>query len=656
MRRQAFIVVIAVVLLRLPFLNTAAQWDDVNYIAAARYALTDPAHPSHMEFVFQGELVSMRGHPHPPGMAWILAGLMLVLGPFREAPYHAAFLGFSIVAALSMLGLARRFAPRSALEATLLFLVVPASLVSGTSFESDMPLLAFWMLATALFVEGAERRDARWIAAAGVAMAGASMVAYTAFLIAPICLVYLAQRRCGWRPAWLILATPFAVIGGYQLYERLTSGSLPANELMGHMRTHGLQTLGMKTRNAIALTADLGLVVSPLAWIGLGRRARAWQWAAAGAGALALGIVLWRFDLLLLIPFAFGLLVLFWTAKNTQKSAHLWLQTWVLTYFFAALAVFFAGAARYLLPLAAPLVLLAARALEDRRAWLRLAIAANLALGLSFAWVNAEHWDQSREFAREAMTRAMGRRVWISAEWGVRHYAEAAGAKPLVRGTVLAPGDMLITSGLSGDVPFGAGGNRMEERMRADVKPWLPLRIAGIAADASYATIGFGIKPFDIAAGPVDRLALLEAVEVEPTLSWLPMNAPEAKWQIVSGAYGLEDGQWRWAAAQSVYRLKSPQGRAPLVARVYIPEAAPGRLITLAVDGKNVAARTVPGAGTYEIEAAPLEYSGASVMLALAIDRDFQPQGDPRRLGLIVSAVGFPPQQGGSVERGGGNR
>ena len=71
-------------------------------------------------------------------------------GDVREVPFHLAYSSFSIIAALAMLSLARRFCDQPFL-ATLLFIAVPAFVVNGNSLESDLPLLALWMLAVAWF-------------------------------------------------------------------------------------------------------------------------------------------------------------------------------------------------------------------------------------------------------------------------------------------------------------------------------------------------------------------------------------------------------------------------------------------------------------------------------------------------------------------------
>ena len=113
MRKQVLVTLLFVFLVRLPFLNQAIQGDDYFYLAAAQHAQIDPAHPHHAQYVFLGERMDMRGHPHPPGDAWLLAGLLAVFGDVYEVPFHLGYLVLSWLAALSMLALARRFVPES---------------------------------------------------------------------------------------------------------------------------------------------------------------------------------------------------------------------------------------------------------------------------------------------------------------------------------------------------------------------------------------------------------------------------------------------------------------------------------------------------------------------------------------------------------------
>ena len=115
------------------------------------------------------------------------------------------------------------------------------------------------------------------------------------------------------------------------------------------------------------------------------------------------------------------------------------------------------------------------------------------------------------------------------------------------------------------------------------------------------------------------------------------MNAPQADFQIVSGVYSLESDRWRWAAARADFVLKPPTHPAPLVAEVYIPDPAPGRTLRLELDGKLVFEKTLDAPGQVKLETPPL--SGGRV--TLTIDKDFQAPGDNRRLGFILSGIGF---------------
>ncbi|HYO80233.1 MAG TPA: hypothetical protein VES20_02435, partial [Bryobacteraceae bacterium] len=374
------IVILTVLLIRLPFLNQAIGGDDPYYIFGAQHALINPAHPGHARYVYHGEVVDMRGHPHPPLNSWVLALLIRAVGDVRELPFHAAYAVFSMIAALSMYFIAAKLSPHPLL-ATLLFIATPAFVVNGNSLESDVPFLAWWMAGFAAFISG------RFIIA-GVALSLAAMTAYQAIVATPILWVYcwLHARRS--RAAWAVACTPVIVVGAYQLYERLTGGTLPAAVLAGYFSSYGLQQLSNKLRNAAALTAHTGWMVFPLASL-LAFRSR-WPvfLAAAAAGAIIDPHPLfWG-------SFATGAAVLSGCIRRRPD----WLEAWILIFFASALMLFFAGSARYLLPMAAPLALIVS-ARSSKRA-MAAAAAANLLLGLALAFVNYQHWDAYREFVR----------------------------------------------------------------------------------------------------------------------------------------------------------------------------------------------------------------------------------------------------------------
>ena len=101
----------------------------VYYLAEAQHAQIEPLHPTNFKLVYLGNLSDMRGHSHPPMNAWILGALLALFGDIREVPFHAAYIVFSLVAALAMWSLARRFSPQQ-LWATMLFLATPAFVIA----------------------------------------------------------------------------------------------------------------------------------------------------------------------------------------------------------------------------------------------------------------------------------------------------------------------------------------------------------------------------------------------------------------------------------------------------------------------------------------------------------------------------------------------
>src|SRR5215470_15590369 len=166
-RRPLLFLLALTVLLRLPFLTQAIQGDDHIYLTEAEHALIDPLHPNNVKYVFLGDEVDLRGHSHPPGNAWVLAGLLAIFGDVREVPLHAAYIVFSLIAVWAMWSVASPFTERP-VWATLLFIAVPAFVVNGNSLEADLPFLAFWMASVALFVGRASGPPIAVLAAAAM--------------------------------------------------------------------------------------------------------------------------------------------------------------------------------------------------------------------------------------------------------------------------------------------------------------------------------------------------------------------------------------------------------------------------------------------------------------------------------------------------------
>lgn len=609
MLRDLVLICLLVLALRLPFLTQAVQGDDIYYLAGGQHALVEPGHPHRAQYLFQGRLVDMRGHPHPPLNAWILGGLLASRGGVSEAAFHGFYTLFSLLAALGMYALARLFTPH-ALLATFLFCAVPAFVVNGNSLESDLPFLAFWMLGMAAFFHGRIAWSVPPLLLAGIA-------AYQSVLAIPILWLYTYQKRRGHWPSYAVALAPALAVLLYQGWE-----DAPVVKAVGYFHEYGLQRLWPKVLNAAALTGHLGWMLFPA----LGLLAFGSRWALL---ALPLAFLDASPQYLLGAAVAMGFL--------TRSSAKLgW---WPHVFFAGSLVLFFAGSARYLLPMAAPLVLMAVERVAPR--WLWMGWAAQMAFSLGLAWVNYQHWDGYRSFVAQHQKEISQQRTWVNGEWGLRFYAEEQGALPLEQNTALRPGQLLLTSELGYPIPFTVGGGQLVEVAKKEIRPALPLRMIGLGSKSGYSTASAGVRPFDWSGSALDHVRLEQVVERRPTLSWVPMGAAESGYHIISGTYQVEDGQYRWMGQQAKFLVKPTRAVMDAAAVVYIADMAPAREVELEVNGKVVAKQRFEKPGLYTVEAKAVEVGTGDALLAVRCDKTFQAPGDTRELGMILREAGL---------------
>jgi hypothetical protein len=606
--------------LRLPFLHQAIQGDDVIYLTEAEHAQIEPLHPMHAREMFRGKMLDMRGHSHPPLNGWVLGGLIALFGEVREVPFHLAYTVFSLVAAMSMWSLARRFSDKPFL-ATLLFCAVPTFVVNGNSFESDLPLLAFWMSAVALFVYAVDRRSTWTLLGSMLVAALASLTAYQGVFLTPILGIYVFQHRRDWVPAWIgTLAAP-AMLASWQLWERATTGVMPAAALAGNLKSYNFESVAMKGPAAIALLVHLGWIVSPVIVLAAMRYGGRWQWVAAALAAAA--AALHDPNPLFWLSIGCGVWLLAWCAGRD------FLGWWALIFFAGAVVVFFAPSARYLLPLAAPIAILAANVVGPRVAVAGLVL--QFPLSLSLAIVNYQHWDAYRQFAATLQKDAATHRLWINSELGFRFYLESEGGLLLGQDQPIQPGDLVVTSVLANPLPMGMPTAPLSQ---AEIRPAIPLRLISINGRSAYSSHSGGLLPFDISTGPID--VIRAEIAVEPTLSYLDQHDPRAKSQVVSGWFP-DDG---WTTGEARVLLKVPPAAQMLVLEFTIPPAAPARDVRIAVNGKTVAEKDVSAPGAYTLSAPPPTGS-QSITVTVSVDKTFSAPPDARDLGIILTGIGF---------------
>jgi hypothetical protein len=507
-----------------------------------------------------------------------------------------------------------------------------------------LPFLAFWMLSAACYVAAVDARCSWRLALAAAAMALGSLAAYQAVLLAPILAVYLWLKRRRWLAGWLALGAAPVTLAAWQIYERLTSGALPVSVLRGYLRDYGLETLASKGPNALGLTVHLAWMLFPALALAVFRPASRVSWIVAALAAATGAVSDWH--PLFWASLGVGVVILAWGLERLRRDPDpdtRFLLLWLLGFFAAALVIFFAGSARYLLPAAAPLALLAVRSARAPTRWFAAALVAQFALALALATVNYQHWDGYRRFAESMRRQTENRRVWINGEWGLRFYFESLGGLPLRHGQAVQPGEMIVSSALAFPVPFSTGGATLVPVAEQEIRSPLPFRLIGLGARSGYSTVSLGLRPFDLGRGPIDRVQTALVQPRRPTLSYVEMNAPQAGDHILDGLYPLEEGRFRWMSGHAALLLKRPDGPAVVEISLYLPDSAPARRIRLAVEGKPVLDEHLPKPGPYTLTSGPLRLDTDPVRLEITVDQTFSPPGDRRALGVVLMGAGFRP-------------
>ncbi len=360
-----------------------------------------------------------------------------------------------------------------------------------------------------------------------------------------------------------------------------------------------------KLKNTAALVVHSAWIVSPLLI-----RGNRWNWAlGAIAGA---GGAFYDPNPMFWASLGLGVVVL------SSCIGRDFLDAWVLIFFAGALIVFFAGSARYLLPIAAPVAMLAANRCSARM--LSIGFAAQMALSVGLAIVNYQTWGAFRQFAFSLAPEAAQTRVWVEKDWGLRYYLESEGALAAPQDQTYAAGDVVVTSRA---IPNG------QMIASAEIRPSLPLRLFSLDQKSAYSLASRGLWPFEFSSAPVDRVAAYLVGERKAELSWV---TPGDQQQVLRGL--SPDG---WTAGEATVLVKRAAG--PLRAEFIIHEKSQARKVKLMVDGTAVAERTFPGPGVYALSA--VVPGSENVTVTLAVDQTFSVPGDGRQLGVLVQGIGF---------------
>src|SRR5437868_13822376 len=207
------------ILCLVPFSSRAFHMDDTLFVWAAQNIAKYPFNPYGFQLIWESTRVRMSEvTQNPPHASYYMALAGSVAG-WSERALHLAFLLPTLALVLGTYRLAQKFT-RSPLFAAFATLLTPGLLVSACSVMCDPMMLALWMWAAILWIEGLGPQRPLFLLASALLIAACELTKYFGASLILLLFVYsiARQRRVGsW--AWYLLIPVAALVG----YEFLTA-------------------------------------------------------------------------------------------------------------------------------------------------------------------------------------------------------------------------------------------------------------------------------------------------------------------------------------------------------------------------------------------------------------------------------------------------
>jgi hypothetical protein len=478
--RQSYWLLIGITLLcLLPFSGRAFHVDDPLFVWSGQQIAKYPLDPYGFQVVWDNYSEPMSEiTKNPPLACYYVAAIGSIAG-WSERALHLGFLLPALALVLGTYRLSIRFT-RSPLIATAAALLTPGVLVSASSVMCDVMMLAFWVWAAVLWMEGLDDSKQFYLIASSLLLTFGALTKYFGICLLPLILVYsiARKRRLGlWALYFLV---PIFVFAAYQRWTTVLYGHAMFSDAFGFAHVEqavngkpsfitstfvGASFVGGCTLSALFFSLfvwswkklSVAMVVSAVCtlmfargWVGLGhydvvvRECFRSHWIAPGI-QLTLAIFTG------ILVFALGIAEL----RQSRNSDSLFLGLWLIGTFIFAGFVNWSVNGRSVLPLIPAAGILLARRLDklnfdgawghQRKFALALALSGVIAL-----WVTKadSEWANSARQASQIIQRQIGkgtRAVWFTGHWGFQYYVQLWGARPMdFVSSATSAGDVLI--------------------------------------------------------------------------------------------------------------------------------------------------------------------------------------------------------------------
>lgn len=534
--------------LYLPFIDKAFHIDDVDFIHYSELIGWNPLDSTPVDYVVDGKLLKdslpQYEMTHPLLVPYVIKIASVLFGQ-NEIMLHLVFLFFSLLSLVSLLILYRVLFPDSkdSWHLTTLFLCsLPAFLVNSQNVMADVPTLSFLLFSMVCYSLSIEKDSTSIVYLGGISLCAATFTSYQALFFIPVIFLYmLIRRRLSIHSIWS-LAIPFAALLIWFLLLYQTHGLFPllkSREGASHNLISDLINMGLGLQalvaKGISVFAFIGssmlflvpayfilnksgtrffLIFLPLIALSCILIFTATGYSFFENASLSLLVALGAITLLIVIKES-----LVTSYRDKYKGRGIFLLLWVFLVLTYNMLIFPWVAARHMLPVFPPLIMILVNGLgQDQTKIKRIVIACAVSLsvlfGLGSAFSDYRFAETYREIARDIKDLPSVNNVWYIGKWGMQYYMEKAGARYLLESSnEPKEGDFVVIP----EMPrFWMPSPELQMRLGLSAEKKavssFPLRLFNRRSNAGFYSNAWGLLPFSISREPDEVFLVLRVI------------------------------------------------------------------------------------------------------------------------------------------------